>query len=458
MKGIMLATLGVATLGLGPLARPSFAYPTMIRLGYVNCAACHIAPQGGGLLNAYGRGIDEAQSLRGGEYQPSENRIANALNWGGRITQDVREVAQETLNTSTGEPILGVFRSRLMYRNNTELGKGFRVSAVVVAENQSAPRPNLAYDPPTTHQTVYVTTALLSYRPTKTMEFSVGRDQLPTGLNLTDLGMYIKARDQYGYYDTPTQAKMTKWGDHYTISPYVFGPAGNEHRGFHETGAGGLAEVDILPGNHRTVVGVSGQHGTSTYLDRTVIGPYTRLGFGRWGIFGEHDFTDRTLKLAAAPTAFRQEASYALVFIAVREWLVPSFGVERLIVHKPYKETQVAPRLELSARLSSNFTFGLTTRLQQNEITGKIAPSAQLTLAMKTVNYTFWRSGIAGGPRRPTFNPQSGSSGAGRLAGLWGRAAFSSRHSWGRTCGSIGSASWTSPKCQTGGCTGGSRL
>jgi hypothetical protein len=55
-------------------------------------------------------------------------------------------------------------------------------------------------------------------------------------------------------------------------------------------------------------------------------------------------------------------------------------------VHKPYKETQVAPRFELAARLSSNFTLGLTTRLQQNEMTGKIAPSAQLTLAMKTVN------------------------------------------------------------------------
>jgi hypothetical protein len=47
MKGITVATLAVAVLVLGPLTRPSFAYPTMIRLGYVNCAACHISPQGG---------------------------------------------------------------------------------------------------------------------------------------------------------------------------------------------------------------------------------------------------------------------------------------------------------------------------------------------------------------------------------------------------------------------------
>src|SRR5262245_23473259 len=101
-------------------ARSAFALPTMIRLGYVNCAACHIAPQGGGPLNAYGRGIDEAQSLRGREYVPSRNSLATALSWGGRITQDFRVVGQETLSTTTGGPLLGVLRSRFMYRNNTE--------------------------------------------------------------------------------------------------------------------------------------------------------------------------------------------------------------------------------------------------------------------------------------------------------------------------------------------------
>jgi hypothetical protein len=178
---------------------------------------------------------------------------------------------------------------------------------------------------------------------------------------------------------------MFLWGDHYTISPYVFGPGGNERAGFHESGGGMLAEVDVT-GNHRTIVGVNGLRGVSHNLDRTVVGPYARLGFGKWGIFAEHDFTNRTVKYGAAPAHFRQEASYGQIFIAVREWLVPSVGVERLIVHKPYKETLVAPRFELSARLSSNFTIGLSSRLQQNEITGKVAPSVAISLAMKTVN------------------------------------------------------------------------
>src|SRR5712691_5260146 len=42
----------------------TFALPTMIRLGYNNCAACHVTPQGGGLLTPYGKGIDTAQSLQ----------------------------------------------------------------------------------------------------------------------------------------------------------------------------------------------------------------------------------------------------------------------------------------------------------------------------------------------------------------------------------------------------------
>src|SRR4030081_3784982 len=95
----------VASLAIFQGGRPAAALPTMIRLGYTNCAACHIAPQGAGLLNNYGRGIDEAQSLRAGEYD------TNVI---GRMTQDARSVTQEQISTSTGKPIIGLVRSRLI--------------------------------------------------------------------------------------------------------------------------------------------------------------------------------------------------------------------------------------------------------------------------------------------------------------------------------------------------------
>src|SRR5262249_48031855 len=119
-------------------AHPAEALPTMIRLGYTNCAACHIAPQGGGLLNNYGRGIDEAQSLRAGEY---------AAGRAGRISQDSRSVTQYQVSTATGKPVTALLRSRLMYRNSTEVLHGLRFTATMAFENESAPRPGLAYDP-----------------------------------------------------------------------------------------------------------------------------------------------------------------------------------------------------------------------------------------------------------------------------------------------------------------------
>jgi hypothetical protein len=385
------ATLAPLLLLWGLFERPAHALPTMIRLGYSNCAACHIAPQGGGLLIGYGRGIDEAQSLKGGEYQPSDSEVVKTLSLGGRITQDFRMVSQEQVATSTGQAILGALRTRFMYRNATDLGKGFRFSAIVTGENISAPRPNLKYEPGVNPAEVYVTHAMMSYRPTgKNLEVSVGRDQLPSGVNITDLSMFIKSRNRMGYYDAPTQVKLFWWGKRYHINPYAFGPAGNEHSGFHESGGGALAEFDVL-GRQRTVLGLNALRGTSRNLNRNLIGPYARLGFGKWGILAEHDITDRTLTQNAALTtsnlrSFRQEASYVQLFWAVREWLVPSLVGERLTVEKPYEEHLKAVKFEVAARLSNRFTVQLGTRVQHNDLTGKIARSVTLQLMAKTVN------------------------------------------------------------------------
>jgi len=364
----MALAIGIA------FATPAAALPTMIRLGYTNCAACHVAPQGGGVLTEYGQGIDQAQSLRGGELQ----RVQELHR---RLIQDLRVVMQEQ-STWTDRPMPNNFRPRLLYRNVTNLGAGFRLSGVATIEGATAPRPAKSYDPAARGSTLFVNSALVSYRPAKTLEFDAGRDQLPSGVNVPSLGAYIRSRNRMGYYDAPTQLKMAWWGKRHQVMPFAYAPGGNEASGERESGAGTLAEFDLL-GNQRTVVGASFLKGTARNGDRQMVGGYARLGFGRWGILAEHDVTDRTR--TALAQSFTQNASFTQVFWAAREWLVLSGIGERLRVERPFLERRNAGQIELSARLAPQATIVFGTRLEKDLVTNRLAKSLILQMAFKTV-------------------------------------------------------------------------
>jgi len=376
---LSIALLPLAAVWLWP--QRTSALPTMVRLGYPNCAACHISPQGGGLLNLYGRSIDQAQSMIGGEYQPSQAPWSLWINWDGRITQDFRTIVQQQDVSTTGRPGTQLFRSRFLYRNATELGKGWRITATVTGENTSVLRPSLAYDPPANAYQVFVNTALLSYHASDKLELAAGRDQLPTGLNITDLGTFIRARNHLGYYDAPTQVKAYWSGKRFLVTPYVYGPGGNERTGQHESGGGLLAEFDVL-GHRRTIAGMNLLRGTSANEERRMIAPYARLGFGRWGVLAEHDITDRSV----GNVSFRQQASYGQFFFAAREWLVPSLIVERLYVDRPYLERLNAAKFELAARLTPQVTVSAGPRIQRDENTGRISKSVVFQVTVKTVH------------------------------------------------------------------------
>jgi hypothetical protein len=98
----------------------------------------------------------------------------------------------------------------------------------------------------------------------------------------------------------------------------------------------------------------------------------------------EHDVTDRT-RPALTQAPFRQQATFGQVFWAVREWLVASAIGERLTVQQPFAERLEAGKVELSARLTSGASVGVSTKVQRSLLTNRMSTSVMLQAAFKTV-------------------------------------------------------------------------
>jgi hypothetical protein len=380
MKSSVIAAVAAASIVLVH-ASPAIALPTMIRLGYIDCASCHYSPQGGGPLNPYGRGIDEAQSLRAGEYRPRDNKLVRIISWNGRIAQDLRLVFPMQRAWASHESSSS-FRPRLLYRNFTELPQGFAVHLTLTGETDDLPRPTAAYDPRPGTSSPIVNVALLRFRVLPAVDVYGGRDQLPSGVNIPDLGAFIRQRNRFGFYDTPAQIKMNWAGKRFRVVPFAYGPGGNEAAGEGESGGGTLAEVDPF-GTHHVVVGLNLLRGSADNGDRAMVGAHARLGFGRWGILAEHDVTSRTREDVAEP--FRQHASYGQAFWAVQEWLVASLIGERLSLEQPYEERINSGRIEIATRLTSVATMTLSMGIQHDLLTDRTSKSLVFQVALKTV-------------------------------------------------------------------------
>jgi hypothetical protein len=270
-----------------------------------------------------------------------------------------------------------------MYRAVAALSKNVRFAGTVTGENERVTRPPRSYEPPSAASHVFVNTALLHYRASESMEIAIGRDQLPTGINIADLAVFIKARNRLGYYDVPTQLKAVWGGKRFQVTPFMYGSGGNDPRGEREHGVGSLAEFDLL-GNRRSVVGVTAQRAFARNGDRRLIGGYARIGFGRWGILAEHDVTSRD-RSESPQGAFRQDASYAQVFWAVHEWLVTSVTGERLRVGVPFREHLTAGKIEVASRVSRHATVIVGARVAHNAADGRLSRSVAVQLALKTV-------------------------------------------------------------------------
>ena len=357
-------------LAILPAAR-LLAHPRMISYEYTNCIQCHVAPQGRGLLNSYGRGIDMEQSLSQEDFT---GRALGALidpkyaddSWNGqfgrvlldfvvtnRVNYDVEKTAADTVFSG-------------IYRQTIFLGKkkNFRISTEVGLRDTVLANTRLGAGLTATGgENVFLKKAMFEWRLKGKdgeggREIAAGRDYLPLGLQLDDYTSYLLHLNRDGIYDYPLQVKYLAWQDKWLASAYLYGPTFDETGSHREWGGGGLYEY--YP-TQSLALGVQSLAGASDESNRFRIGAYTRWGLGKkWAILAEVDYTHywdagTTSRDGEQLTAFLQ------LYHHHTEWLVSSitgnYAYSQLFTSGG---AHFSGRYTLSARLNRNLTLGLT--------------------------------------------------------------------------------------------------
>ncbi len=347
----------------------------MIRLGYADCASCHLTPQGAGLLTAYGKAIDEAQSLRAREVVPSDAPQP-------RLLYDLRFVAGSQLTQRLAQStIVNASTMSTMLRSSLRLNARHRVTYYMGAE---AAVPGRGMTGATTAKIV-IPKGLWEYRPTEGVEISAGRDVMPSGIGLPDPQTFIRNGTDPNESRYPTQVKAFIWNNRLQITPYLFGPGGDEPRASRQYGGGVVGGVDLF--SHRAIVGLSTRVASAAAVSRRSVGAYARLGFGRWGILAEHDLTARNrITDAGAKADTRHLAGHTQVFVAAKEWLVMSLAAEHLVVDG-MTATAHTYRLTpgVQARLSPVVTLLFNVRDVFVDNTAARSRTYSVQMAVKTV-------------------------------------------------------------------------
>jgi hypothetical protein len=350
------------------------AAPTMIRIGYSDCAACHISPQGGGMLTTYGKGIDEAQSLRARETRPIDTAAR-------RLIYDVRFVAaSQIVDSLASAHSVAASMFRLQLRSSVRVSEKNRMSYAFGLESPTL-TPSTAAGTSLAARGV-VSKALWEYRAKDGLEFAVGRDEMPSGIGLPDPQAFIRKGNDPGNTAYPTQVKMFWWNRHVQLTPYAFAPGGDESPDVRQYGAGMLGGVDVW--KQRAILGLSVRSSKASTFTRRSAGAFARLGFGKWGILAEHDLTSRTASDSTEPTS-QYLAGHTQIFFAAKEWLVTSLAAEDLVVDGPHRNHtyRLTPGVQL--RFSDNLTVVFNTREVFTGVGAGRTRTFSIQLAVKTV-------------------------------------------------------------------------
>jgi len=266
---------------------PAFAYPELIRHGYVNCTACHLSPTGGGALTAYGRELS-------GEILST---------WSTEQEKKVADFISEPDWLFLG----GDYRSTYYYINNPSYDEGQTV--FMQADLEAAVQflqhwyvdGTLGYSE-NPHGEGFSDFAIsrqhyLMYRsdlPSGSLSFRAGRFYPAYGINTPNHSLLT--RSLLDIHSPEGQSEAYNIEAAYVGETYNFYLTGILGRPDHselqrEKGLSAVASRSI---NDHAKVGMSYLYGVNDLSSRNVFGPFAMIGFNeKLYLLSEFDFQNR---------------------------------------------------------------------------------------------------------------------------------------------------------------------
>ncbi len=243
----------------------ALAFPEMVRHGYANCITCHVAPDGGGVLTAYGRSLSrEVLSTWGAEGEERFAYLVSPPEWlslGG----DIRTV-QTYYSSATRE------RARLIFMQ-ADLEAAAKIEKWTIDASLGRQEPTSTN---ASGSNLLSRRHYLSYRPTDNLSLRAGRFNIPYGINLPDHYVSVKRGLRWDEGSESYNLEGAYLGENYDF--FLTGTLGrpddktlNRDQGFALRGSHFL--------NEKFKIGGSYFYGSSPLGKRHVVGPYAILGF-----------------------------------------------------------------------------------------------------------------------------------------------------------------------------------
>jgi len=248
-----------------------FAYPEMVRYGYANCISCHVSPTGGGVLTEYGRALS-AEILSTWTSHDEEKFLYGAV------------TPPDWLSTGGDVRALGLFQALGVRQGfNFIFMQADAEAAATIGDVTLDATGGVSYD-----GTPISRRHFLTYRPTESLSFRLGKFMPAFGINSENHSVGVKrglGKDE----GTETYNIEAAWiGENFdAFLTGILGRPDNLQLGA-ETG-GALSSSFFVAKSIK--LGASYYYGTRDIEQRHVLGPFAMVGFTpRLFLLAEADF------------------------------------------------------------------------------------------------------------------------------------------------------------------------